>query len=63
MRNKELCVNLIKCIAEVFLDHTQNESEALKIITIGVQAALNSHKEKEKNYNKFRGAHSNSSKK
>ena len=48
MREKELCVTLIKCITEAILEHTQNQSETLKIITIGVQAALNSNKEEEK---------------
>ncbi len=48
MRNQELCVSLIKCITEVLLDHTKSQSEALKIITIGVHAALNAQDKKEK---------------
>ena len=46
MREKKLCVALIKCITEVILDHTVSESEALKIIAIGIQSALYSHKER-----------------
>lgn len=46
MREKEFCVALIKCITEVLLDHTESQSEALKIITIGVQSALKAQKEK-----------------
>lgn len=40
MNEKEFCVALIKCITAVLLEHTSSESEALKIITIGVQSAL-----------------------
>jgi hypothetical protein len=47
MKEKKLCVALIKCITEVILDHTASQSEALKIIVIGVQSALNSQKEGE----------------
>lgn len=46
MREHELCVALIKCITEVLLNHTQSQSEALKIITIGVKSALNEQNKK-----------------
>jgi hypothetical protein len=40
MREEGLYVALIKVITEVFLDHIKSESETLKIITVGVHAAL-----------------------
>jgi hypothetical protein len=48
MNEKAFCVALIKCITEVILNHTENQSETLKIITIGVQSALASQNKKEK---------------
>lgn len=48
MREKELCIDLVKSITEVLLNYAESESEALKLIKIGVQAALNSYKEEGK---------------
>ena len=48
MRENELCIALIKCITEVLIDHAQNQTEVLKIISVGVQSAINSHEKKGK---------------
>jgi hypothetical protein len=48
MREKELCIALVKSITEILLNYAESESEALKIIKIGVQVALNSYKKEEK---------------
>ena len=45
---EEVYVSLIKCVTEFILDRTQTQSETLKIITVGVQSAIRSHKVKEK---------------
>jgi hypothetical protein len=48
MGEEEFYVSLIKFIAEALLDRTASKSEALKIITIGVHSALNSHQKEGK---------------
>lgn len=46
MKEQEFCIALIKYITGVLLEHTKSQSETLKIITVGVQSALNIYTEK-----------------
>lgn len=48
MKENEFCVDLIKRITEALLDYTKSQSEVMKIITIGVQAAIKKQNKKEK---------------
>jgi hypothetical protein len=48
MKEEEFFVALVKFITKSILTSTRNQSEAQKIITIGVQSALNTKNEQEK---------------
>ena len=49
---EEFYVGLVKFLTETILDHTENQSETLKIITVGVQSAIKSHEKKGKELNR-----------
>ncbi len=44
MNEEEFYFNLVKFVMKALLDYTKNQSEALKIIVVGVHSALDSHK-------------------
>jgi|GEM_PF-4456779 len=48
MKEEELYVEVVKFITKALLNCVNNQSEALKIITIGVQSALDTKNKKEK---------------
>jgi hypothetical protein len=50
MNEEEFYLALVKFVTKAILDHTKNQSEALKFITIGVNSVLKAQNKKEKRF-------------
>lgn len=50
MNEQDFYVELVRFVTKFLLDHMENQSEALKLITVGVNSALKAHQKNEKGF-------------
>ncbi len=48
MNEEEFYFELVKFVTKAIVDHTKNQSEALKLIVVGINSALQVKNKKEK---------------